>query len=132
MLNKVILQGNFTRDPEMRHTKSGMSVVGFSLACNNKMGNSEEVFFADCTAWDKTAEMIAEHFTKGKQAIVEGRLKSSSWEDKEGNKRSKTEVVVNSIHFVSGGKPSKQETNDDDSGDDESSGDDNDAGSVPF
>ena len=100
-LNHVTLQGNLTRDPETRISTAGLAIVNFAVAVNSGFGDKEEVSFVDCTAFGKQGEALAKYFTKGKQIIVEGRLRQDRWEDKEtGQKRSKLAVVVNAFFFT--------------------------------
>ena len=104
-LNIVVLQGNLTRDPETRFTDTGLAIVKFGIAVNGGFGEKEEVSFIDCTAFGKQGEALAKFFTKGKQILVEGRLRQERWQDKQsGANRSKLSVVVQGFHFVSGGK----------------------------
>ncbi len=103
-MNRVILMGNLTRDVELRQTSSNKAVAGFGIAINHKWKTAdgeakEETTFVDCEAWGKTGEVIAQYFGKGKQIVVEGRLKLDQWEA-EGQKRSKLKVVVDSFHFT--------------------------------
>ena len=103
-LNKVLLIGRCTRDPEKRSTPSGMVVVELGLAVNRRYKSNsgedrEEVCFVDVTVWGKTAELCAEYLRKGSQFFVEGRLKLDEWE-KDGQKRSKLEVIVDEIEFM--------------------------------
>ncbi len=105
--NKVILMGNLTRDPEVRTTPSGQSVTSFGLAINRTWkgadGNQQEsVSYIDCVAWGKTGEIIAQYVQKGRPLLVSGRLEQRSWE-KDGQKHSKVEVVVEDFNFVGGG-----------------------------
>jgi single-strand DNA-binding protein len=106
-LNKVMLMGNLTRDPEIREAGSS-KVCEFGLAMNRKWKNKddqeqEEVCFIDCTAWARTAEVIDQYFEKGKPIYVEGRLQLDQWQDKEsGANRSKLKVVVERFEFLSG------------------------------
>jgi single-strand DNA-binding protein len=106
--NQVILMGNLTRDPELRSLPSGQSVCSFSLALNRSFkgqdGNWQEATdFVDCIAWGPLGERIAQYLTKGRPALVNGRLQSSSWEDKQtGAKRSKLEVVAQDVTFLGG------------------------------
>lgn len=111
-MNRVILLGNITRDIELRHTNANQAVAKFGLAVNRKWKDAsgearEEVMFIDCEAWGKTAELINSHFAKGKQILVEGRLKLDQWEDKEGGKRSKHVLSVDSFHFTGAKEVSK-------------------------
>lgn len=104
--NKVILLGNLTRDPQMKYLPSQTPVTEFGIAMNRRWKSQqgedrEEVCFVDCAAFGKTAEVINEHFRKGRPILVEGRLKFDSWEDKQGGgKRSKLSVVVDSFQFI--------------------------------
>lgn len=103
-LNRVMLAGNLTRDPEGKSLNSGTFVASFGLAVNRRWKNAagepqEEVTFIDCEAWSKTGETIVKFFAKGKPIYVEGRLKLDQWE-KDGQKFSKLRVVVESFQFV--------------------------------
>lgn len=102
MLNKIFIMGRLTRDPELRTTNSGTSVASFSLAVdrNYKGADGEkETDFIDCVAWRSTAEFAAKYFTKGRMAVVEGRLQIRPWTDKEGNNRRSAEVIVDNMYF---------------------------------
>lgn len=115
--NKVILMGNLTRDPDLRVTPKGLSVCQFSLAVNStykdREGNpKEEVTFVDVDSFGKQADVIAKHMAKGRPLLVEGRLKQDTWEDKEGGKRSKLKVVLESFQFV--GAPARSDGSDTD------------------
>jgi single-strand DNA-binding protein len=104
-LNVVVLQGNLTRDPETRFSAAGLAIVSFGIAVNGGFGEKEEVSFIDCTAFGKQGEALAKFFNKGKQILVQGRIRQERWEDKTtGGKRSKLSVIVESFNFVSGGK----------------------------
>ena len=104
-LNKVMLIGRLTRDPETRSLPSGASVVQFGLAVNRVYNNRqsgekvEETAFIDCEAWGRTGETIARYLKKGRQLFVEGRLKFDSWE-KDGQRRSKLSVVAENFQFI--------------------------------
>ncbi len=105
--NQVILMGNLTRDPELRTTPNGQSVCSFSLALNRsyKGGDGEwkeMTDFIDIVAWGPLGERVAQYLTKGRPALVNGRLQSRSWEQ-DGQKRSKVEVVANDVTFLGGG-----------------------------
>src|SRR3954468_12198144 len=99
-LNKVMLMGNITRDIELRHTPSNQAVATVGLAMNHRWKTPEgeqreEVTFVDCDAWGKTAETIAQYFSKGRPIMIEGRLKLDTWQDKKTNEnRTKLQVVV--------------------------------------
>lgn len=104
--NQVILMGNLTRDPELRTTPNGATVCSFSLALNrsyrNADGDWQEVTdFIDIVAWGPLGERVAQYLTKGRPALVNGRLQSRSWEQ-DGQKRSKVEVVANDVTFLGG------------------------------
>jgi single-strand DNA-binding protein len=104
--NQVILMGNLTRDPELRTTPNGTSVCGFSLALNRSYRNSdgewqEATDFIDIVAWGPLGERVAQYLSKGRAALVNGRLQSRSWEQ-DGQKRSKVEVVANDVTFLGG------------------------------
>ena len=103
-LNKVLLMGNLTRDPELRFTAGGSALTKFGLAVNRKYKQGEEwkedVCFVDITVWGKQAETCAEYLSKGKSVFIDGRLNFSSWESKEGQKRNKLDVVANSVQFL--------------------------------
>ena len=97
MLNRVVIMGRLTRDPELRHTQSGNAVTSFSLAveCDFKGQDGEKVTdFIDVVAWRNTAEFVSRYFTKGRMMVVDGRLQSRKWEDRDGNRRTSIEVVV--------------------------------------
>ena len=110
--NKVILLGNLTRDPELRYTPQGAGVCEFALALNYAYTNKqtgqkvEEVSFIDIVAWGRTAEICAEYLKKGRQVMVEGRLKQDRWESPEGKKMSKVRVTAANVQFV-GGRPAE-------------------------
>lgn len=104
-INRVNISGNLTRDPEMRHTASGMQVLSFSMAVNDraKDANGEWVDrpnFIDCTMFGARAEAVSRYISKGSKVAVEGKLRWSQWE-KDGQKRSKIEVIVDEIEFMS-------------------------------
>lgn len=100
MLNKSVLMGRFTKDPELRSTTSGTSVVSFSLAVDRDyIENGErKADFINCVAYKSTAEFISKYFRRGSMAVVEGRIQTRSWDKPEG-KGYATEVIVNNIYF---------------------------------
>lgn len=116
--NRVILAGNLTRDIELRETPGGASVADAGLAVNDrrKQGDEwvDETSFIDLTLWGRTAENAAEYLSKGSPILIEGRLKQDSWQNEQGEKRTKLKVVVDRLQFLSNGngeKPSqKKET----------------------
>jgi single-strand DNA-binding protein len=104
-LNKVFLMGNLTRDVELKYTSGNQAVANFGVAVNRryKAGDGElreEVTFVDLEAWGRTAENLGKFFSKGRPIFIEGRLKLDTWEDQQGNKRSKMRVVVENFQFV--------------------------------
>ena len=102
MLNKVIIMGRLVRDPELRRTSSGTAVASFTIACDRDFksdGGEREADFIECVAWRNTAEFVSKYFTKGRMAVVSGRLQTRNWTDKEGNKRKATEIVAESVYF---------------------------------
>ncbi len=102
MLNKIILMGRLTRDPELRRTQSGTAVASFTLAVDRDykpQDGERETDFIDIVAWRGTGEFVSKYFTKGRMAVVEGRLQVRDWTDKDGNKRRSTEVVADNVYF---------------------------------
>ena len=101
MLNHITIMGRLTRDPEMRRTGSGVAVTSFTIACDRDFGQNgqKETDFIDVTAWRNTAEFVSKYFTKGRMAVVSGRLQIRSWTDKDGNKRKSAEVVADNVYF---------------------------------
>ena len=103
MLNKVVIMGRFTKDPELRRTGSGTAVTSFSLACDRdfkSQSGDKETDFIDVVAWKNTAEFVSKYFSKGRMAVVEGRLQIRDWTDKAGNKRTTAEVVAENVYFA--------------------------------
>lgn len=112
-LNKVFLMGNLTRDPELRYVPSGTAVANFTLAVNrpykdNTGEKKEDVSFIRVVVWGKMAEVCGEYLTKGRPVMVEGRLKSRTWEGQDGQKRSALDVVAVNIQFI-GSKGQRQD-----------------------
>ena len=103
MLNHIIVMGRLTRDPELRRTGSGVAVASFTVAVDRDFGNREsgekETDFIDCVAWRQTGEFVSKYFTKGRMAVVSGRLQIRNWTDKEGNKRRTAEIVADNVYF---------------------------------
>ena len=97
--NRVILVGNLTRDPEIRYTQSSKAVTKFTLAVNNPR-NKEETTFVDIIAWDRLGETCNTYLKKGQSCLVEGRLVIRSYDDKDGNKRKATEVVIDNMQML--------------------------------
>jgi len=107
-LNKVFIAGNLTRDPEVRHTPSGMAVADLRMAINRKYRDKngkdvEEVVYVSATVWGRQAETSAQYLTKGSPVLVEGRLKLDEWE-KDGQKQSRLGVVAERVQFLSSGR----------------------------
>ena len=103
MLNRIIIMGRLTRDPELRHTQSGTAVASFTLAVDrdfkDKQTGEKSTDFIDIVAWRQTGEFVSRYFTKGRMTVVEGRLQLRDWTDKEGNKRRAAEVVADNVYF---------------------------------
>lgn len=102
MLNKIFIMGRLTRDPELRRTQSGTAVTSFTLAVDRDFKNADgtkDTDFIDVVAWRNTAEFVSKYFTKGRMAVVEGRLQLRDWTDKDGNKRRSAEVVADNVYF---------------------------------
>ena len=108
-LNSVLLEGNLTRDPELRYTGKGTAVCRFSIACNRSFKQEdqrqEEVSFFDVTTWSRLAEICAEYLVKGRGVRVVGRLKQDRWEDDSGQRRSRVDVIAEHVEF----KPQRRE-----------------------
>lgn len=106
MINHFTMQGNLTRDPELKYTGGGTAYCKFTLAWNQKYKDKENSLFMDCTAFGKTAELIAEKFHKGSQMLVEGELHTETWQNDAGENRSKIAMVVQNMHFMGNKKDS--------------------------
>ena len=103
MLNHITIMGRLTRDPELRRTGSGIAGASFTLAVDRdyspRDGGDRETDFIDCVAWRQTGEFVSKYFTKGRMAVVSGRLQIRNWNDKDGNKRRSAEVVADNVYF---------------------------------
>ena len=103
MLNHIVIMGRLARDPELRRTGSGIAVTSFRLAVDRdfapKDGGERETDWIDCVAWRQTGEFVSKYFTKGRMAVVSGRLQIRTWTDKDGNKRRSAEVVADNAYF---------------------------------
>ena len=102
-MNKIMLIGRLTKDPELRYTQSGTAAASFTLAVNRRFTNQNgerEADFINCVAWQKAAEFVANYFKKGQQMALEGRLQVRSYEGNDGQRRWVTEVVAEQIEFV--------------------------------
>ena len=109
-MNKVFLIGNTTKDIELRQSNSGKFVVEFSIAINNgkdQQGNELPADFINCTAWNKTAEVLSKYATKGTKVGIEGAMKTQTWTDQQGNNRYKTYVLVDRVELLS--RPQQQQ-----------------------
>ncbi len=108
-LNKVMLIGNLTRDPDLKYTAGNQAVCELGLAVNRRYKTKdgeerEDTTFVDCEAWGKQAEVLKQYLSKGRPLFIEGRLKLDTWEDKDGQKRSKMRVVIENFQFLGGGQ----------------------------
>lgn len=102
MLNEIVLMGRLTRDPELRRTASGTAVASFTLAVDRDykdQSGDRETDFIDCVAWRSTADFVSRYFSKGRTAVVKGRLQIRDWKDNAGNNRRSAEVVAESVYF---------------------------------
>lgn len=99
MINKVILMGRLTRDPELRYTSTNKPVCSFDVAVASGYGDSQKTDFINCIAWNKAAEFLGKYFNKGMMVIVGGRISTRTWEGKDGKKNYVTEVLANEIQF---------------------------------
>ena len=111
MLNKCFLLGRLTKDPEIRRTNGGTAVTSFTLAVDRdfKTNGEKDTDFIEVVAWRNTAEFVSKYFSKGRMAIVEGRLQIRDWTDKNGNKRRTAEVVADNVYFGDSKRENKQE-----------------------
>lgn len=117
-MNICILIGRLTADPELRSTQSGISVVQFTVAVDRdyqKQGEERQADFISCVAWRQTAEFISKYFGKGRMIAVEGSIQTRNYEDKQGNKRTAVELIVNKAHFTGEKKQESQQTYQDNS-----------------
>ena len=103
MLNHIIVMGRLVRDPELRRTGAGVAVTSFTVAVDRDFGSKEggerETDFIDCVAWRQTGEFVEKYFSKGRMAVVSGRLQIRKWTDKEGNPRRSAEIVADNVYF---------------------------------
>ena len=112
MLNKIIIHGRLTRDPELRTTQSGTPVASFTVACDRDFSDQSgdrQADFIDCVAWRSGAEFVSKYFHKGQMILVEGRLTSRKWTDKDGNKRTSWEIIADHTYF---GEPKREDRSD--------------------
>lgn len=102
MLNRIIVMGRMTRDPELRRTNSGTAVASFTVAVDRdfkSQAGEKGTDFIDVVVWRNTAEFVSKYFSKGRMAVVEGRLQLRDWTDKNGNKRRSAEIVADNVYF---------------------------------
>lgn len=101
MLNHITIMGRLTKDVELRKTGNGTSVASFTIACERDFGDNgqKETDFIEVVAWKHTADFVSKYFSKGRMAVVSGRLQIRSWNDKDGNKRRTAEIVADSVYF---------------------------------
>ena len=115
MLNKVIIMGRLTHDPEIKKVNSDISVCSFSIACDrdivNKQNNERETDFFDVTAWRSTADFVGKYFGKGRMIVVVGRLQKRNYTDKESNKRSAVDIIAENVYFGDSKKDSETSDN---------------------
>lgn len=106
--NQAIIMGNLTRDPELRTTPSGQSVASFAIATNRSWQDPQSgdrkdaVEYHDVVAWGKLGELVSQYLTKGRRAMIVGRLQTRQWDAQDGSKRSRTEIVATDINFIGG------------------------------
>ncbi len=114
MLNKIVVMGRLTRDPELRRTANGVAVTSFTVAVDRdfapKDGGERETDFIDCVAWRHTGEFVDKYFSKGSMIVVDGRLQIRNWTDKEGHKRRSAEIVAGNCYFGSAKKSGGSDT----------------------
>ena len=102
MLNKITVMGRMTKDPELRRTQSGTAVASFAIAVERDYkpeGGEKETDFFDVVAWRKTAEFVCRYFAKGRMAVIDGRLQTRKWTDKNGGNRVAVEIIADSVYF---------------------------------
>ena len=102
MLNHITIMGRLTRDPELRYTQSGTPVASFTVACERDFtaqGQQRETDFIDCVAWRQGGEFVSKYFVKGQMIVVDGRLQSRKWQDRDGNNRTNWEIVADNVYF---------------------------------
>lgn len=113
MINRIVIGGRLTHDPELRHTQSDIPVCSFSIACDRDYSRDDqrETDFIDVVAWRSTAEFVSKYFKKGRMAIVDGRLQIRDWTDREGKKRRSAEVIADNVYFGDS-KPKQEDAGD--------------------
>lgn len=128
-MNKVVLIGRLTKDPELRYTQNGKAYCNFTIAVDRRFSKEKEADFINCVAWEKTAEFVSNYFAKGKQIALEGSIQTRSWKADNGENRYATEVRVDTVEFVGGKNESDPKKNSAESLGEEIQFDDND---LPF
>lgn len=108
MVNRMILQGRMVANPELRRTQSGTPVCSFRVAWSETVKERETKLFLPCVAWQGTAELVNKYFPKGKEIVVEGKLSTREYEDRDGNRRSVTELTADRVHFCGSRQDSEQ------------------------
>jgi len=112
-LNRIVLSGRLTRDPELRYTASGKAVLGFTLASNTYMGGDKDrVLFIDCSLFGNRAEALSSRLSKGQMVIVEGRLILDTWTTEDGQNRQKIKTYLDNLYFAGGQKKASEYGND--------------------
>lgn len=109
MLNHITIMGRLTRDPELRRTGSGVAVASFTLAVDRDFGKDDKkTDFINCVAWRNTGEFVNTYFKKGQMMVASGRLEMRDWTDKDGNKRTTAEVIVDNAYFGEKKEPTSE------------------------
>ena len=116
-INICTFTGRVGRDPEVRYAASGTAVCGFSVACGHKYKDTEHTEWVNCTAFGKLAEICGEYLQKGKQVAISGRMQTDQWEDKNGNKRYTTKIILEKMTMLGGGGQPRTRTTENDPGD---------------
>lgn len=111
-MNRITLSGNLTRDPEVRYTQSGKAYARLGIAVNRPFSKDKAVDFFNLVAWDKTAEIIGKYMSKGSRILVDGRLQTSKYKDKDGNDRTSTEVIIENFEFAGDNKKKSADPDD--------------------
>ena len=128
-MNHISLMGRMARDPELRHTQSGIAVASFTLAVDRRYNREKKTDFIDCVAWRNTGEFVSKYFSKGQMCSLHGTLQIRDWTDKEGSKRRSTEVIVDNVYFCD---DKRSGDSDHTNGSDDFSELDDDGGELPF
>ena len=127
MLNHIVIMGRLTRDPELRRTQSGLAVTSFTLAVDRdfkSQSGEKETDFIDCVAWRQAGEFVGKYFSRGRMAVVDGRLQIRDWTDRNGGKRRSAEIIAEKIYFGDSKKAAS-------AGDDSAAGDPKEFAEIP-